>query len=96
MRFSHSRVSTFVQCPYKFKLRYLDGIETIQDPPADNALVIGKAMHMGIEEGIPAAVRWYAEQFSILTDLHIHEMIKLEILLPKVRALIDHLVGGGG
>lgn len=90
MRFSHSRVSTFIQCPYKFKLRYLDGIETIQDPAADNALVIGKAMHMGIEEGIPAAVRWYAEQFSILNDLHIHEIIKLEILLPKVRALIDY------
>lgn len=90
MRFSHSRVSTFVQCPYKFRLRYLDGIETIQDPAADNALVIGKAMHMGIEEGIPAAVRWYSEQFSILTDLHIHEITKLEFLLPKVRALIDY------
>ena len=66
MRFSHSRVSTFVQCPYKFKLRYLDGLETIQDPSADNALVIGKAMHMGIEEGIPAAVRWYAGSLASL------------------------------
>ena len=90
MRFSHSRVSTFVQCPYKFRLRYLDGIEIIQDPAADNPLVIGKAMHMGIEEGIQTAVRWYAEQFSLLTDLNIHEMMKLEILLPKVRALIDY------
>jgi phage nucleotide-binding protein len=90
VRFSHSRVSTFVQCPYRFKLRYLDGVEIIPDPAADNPLVIGKAMHMGIEEGIPAAVLWYTEQFSILTDLNIHEMIKLEILLPKVRALIDY------
>jgi RecB family exonuclease len=90
VRFSHSRVSTFSQCPYKFKLRYLDGIETIEDPAADNPLVIGKAMHMGIEQGISAAVKWYSEQFTVLSDLNIHEIIKLEILLPKVRELIDY------
>jgi hypothetical protein len=33
---------------------------------------------------------WYAEQFSLLGDLHIHEIIKLEMLLPKVRTLIDY------
>lgn len=90
MRFSHSRVSTFIQCPYKFKLRYVDGITTIEDPKPDDPLVIGKAMHLGIEEGISAAVMWYSEQYTILTDLHIHEIIKLEILLPKVRYLIDY------
>lgn len=90
MRFSHSRVSAFVQCPYKFKLRYLDGTLTIHDPAADNPLVIGKAMHTGIEEDVPAAVRWYSGQFTVLTDLHVNEIIKLEILLPKVRALIDY------
>ena len=90
MRFSHSRVSTFVQCPYKFKLRYLDGVQVIQDPAPDNPLIIGKAMHMGIEEGIPAALKWYKEQFASLTDLHVHEIIKLEALLPKVRGLIDY------
>jgi len=87
VRYSYSRVSTFVQCPYKFKLRYVDGIQTLQDPLPDDALVMGKAMHKGIEEGVTAAVEWYGEQFSVLTDLHVNEIIKLEILVPKVRAL---------
>lgn len=90
MRFSYSRVSAFIQCPYKFKLRYLDGIEVIQDPAPDNALVMGKAMHMGIEEGVSAAVNWYKEQFTVLNDFHIHELIKLEIMIPKVMAMIDY------
>ena len=90
MRFSYSRVGTFIQCPYKFKLRYMDSVDTIKDSKPDDPLIIGKAMHMGIEEGIPAAVNWYSEQFTVLTDFHIHEMMKLEILLPKVRALIDY------
>lgn len=90
MRFSYSRVGTFVQCPYQFKLRYVDGLKTIKDSKPDDPLIIGKAMHMGIEESILAAVKWYSEQFTFLTDLHIHEMMKLKILLPKVRALIDY------
>lgn len=31
-----------------------------------------------------------SEQFSVLTDLNIHEIMKLEILLPKVQRLIDY------
>lgn len=90
MRFSHSRVSTFNQCPYKFKLQYLDGVGTIRDLAPDDALIVGNAMHKGIEQGIPAAAQWYREQFNILTDLHINELMKLEMLLPKVRAIIDY------
>jgi len=90
VRFSHSRVSTFTQCPYKFKLQYLDEIKTIKDPAADDALIVGNAMHMGIEKGITPAVKWYSGQFSVLSDLNINEIIKLEILLPKVRRLIEY------
>ena len=89
MRFSHSRVSTFIQCSYKFKLQYLDEIKIIQDLAPDDPRIIGNAMHKGIEQGVAAAVTWYSEQFSVLTDLNIHEIIKLEILIPKVRELID-------
>lgn len=90
MRFSHSRVSTFKQCSYKFKLQYLDKVTTIKDPAPDDALIVGNAMHRGIEQGIPAAVQWYSQQFTVLTDLHINEIIKLEILLPKVRQIVDY------
>ena len=55
MQFSYSRVNTFAQCPYKFKLQYLDEVTTIRDPAADDALIVGSAMHKGIEEGVEAA-----------------------------------------
>ena len=90
MRFSYSRVSTYQQCPYKFKLQYLDGAVTIRDPSPDDALIVGNAMHKGIEQGTGAALQWYDEQFTVLTDLHIHELMKLELLLPKVQSLIDY------
>ena len=90
MRFSHSRVSTFTQCPYKFKLQYVNGITTIRDPSPDDALIIGNAMHKGIEEGILWATRWYGKQFSLLTDFHINEIIKLQLLLPKLQKIIDY------
>ncbi|MBP2654229.1 MAG: phage nucleotide-binding protein [Firmicutes bacterium] len=90
MRFSHSRVSAFTKCPYKFKLRYLIGVNTIRDSAPDDALIVGNAMHKGIEQGIAAAGQWYSEQFSVLTNLNINEIIKLETLLPKVRKLIDY------
>ena len=90
MQFSHSRVSTFTQCPYKFKLQYVNGITTIRDPLPDDALIIGNAMHKGIEEGILWATMWYGKQFSLLTDLHINEIIKLQMLLPKVQKIIDY------
>ena len=46
MRMSFSRVETFVNCPYRFKLRYLDKLETLPewDDPA-NPLIIGTALH---------------------------------------------------
>ena len=89
MQFSYSRVNTFAQCPYKFKLQYLDEVTTIRDPAADDALIVGSAMHKGIEEGVEAALEWYGKQFSMLTDLHVNEMIKLETLIPKARSSID-------
>ena len=49
MQFSYSRVNTFAQCPYKFKLQYLDEAKTIRDPAADDALIVGSAKQKGIE-----------------------------------------------
>ena len=89
MQFSYSRVNTFAQCPYKFKLQYLDEAKTIRDPAADDALIVGSAMHKGIEEGVGVALDWYGKQFSVLTDLHVNEMIKLETLIFKARRGID-------
>jgi putative RecB family exonuclease len=43
---SPSRLNTWLACPLKFKLKYIDGIET----PTSPNLFLGKAVHRGLED----------------------------------------------
>lgn len=88
MQVSHSRVETFCRCPHKYFLRYVEGLDTIPNTDPDNALILGTALHTGIEEGVDQALEFYRNSFPILTDDHINEMIKLEALIPKAKALL--------
>lgn len=90
MRMSFSRVETWMGCPYRFKLRYLDGLETLPnwDDPA-NPLIIGTALHHGIEKGVAEAVQEYLMSFPVAGELHENEAIKLQELVPKVKTLVD-------
>ena len=88
MRVSHSRVDLFNKCPYRYRLRYVEGLNTISDTEPDNALILGTALHTGIEEGVEQALDFYQSSFPILTDDHIHEMMKLEAMIPKAKALL--------
>lgn len=69
-------------------MRYLEGLNTLPNTDPDNALILGTALHTGIEEGVDQALDFYQNSFPILTDEHIHEMIKLEALIPKAKALL--------
>ena len=88
MQFSHSRIETFERCKFLFRLRYLDELTTIPDTTPDNALILGTALHTGIEEGVAAALDYYSHAFPVLTDDHITEMIKLEYLIPLARSAL--------
>ena len=88
MQVSHSRVECFQNCPYKFKLHYQDELQTVKADNADNALFLGTALHTGLEKNVEAAVTEYYMQFPIITDAHVNEAIKLELLIPKAAALI--------
>lgn len=88
MRVSHSRVETFNRCPFKYRLRYVDRLKTIPNTDPDNALILGTALHTGIEEGVDKSLDFYANSFPVLTDDHINEMIKLEAMIPKAKALL--------
>lgn len=88
MQVSHSRVECFQSCLYRYKLRYLDELQTVKSDEADNALIIGTALHTGLEKNVEAAITEYYMQFPIITDAHINEALKLELLVPKAAALI--------
>lgn len=69
-------------------MRYVDRIGTIPNTDPDNALILGTALHTGIEKGVDQALKFYQNSFPALTDEHINEMIKLEAMIPKAKALL--------
>lgn len=85
---SFSRITTYTKCPYQYKLRYIDGLETVFDCEAQNALVLGTAMHECVELGVDSAVEHYIAQYPVLTDAIIDETIKLKCLGQKLENLV--------
>lgn len=89
MRYSVSRVGCFNSCPYQFKLRYLDGLETLPnyDDP-QNALYLGSALHKGIETTVEEGIKLYFDSYPIISDAHINEALKLAYWIPRVKELL--------
>ena len=59
---------------------------TLPPDNADNALLLGHALHTGIEQGMEAGVREYLMGFPIIGDEQINEQMKLEYWIPRARA----------
>jgi len=68
--YSHSRLSCFEQCPYKFKLKYLDKIETEVEQSVEAFL--GSRVHETLEK--------------LYRDLEFHKMNSLDDLLCFLRS----------
>lgn len=83
--FGYSAVSTFEQCPFQYKCRYIDGLQTIPTDDPTNALVIGTALHKAIETDIDTAIEEYFNSYPLITDQHVDEEIKLRYLMPMVK-----------
>lgn len=88
MQVSYSRVSSFEQCPFKWKLRYIDKFETIDKCDPGDALKLGTALHEGIETDVETSIKNYFMSYPIISDLHENEAIKLRKLIPKAKELL--------
>lgn len=88
LKFSYSRVDTFNQCPLKFKYRYIDGLELISVPDFNSPLVLGSAIHKGIESGVDAMEREYKENYPVLETRHYNELLKLDYNLNRINKMI--------
>jgi phage nucleotide-binding protein len=71
-------------------LRYLEGLKTIPDDDPTNALYLGTALHTGLEIDVEAAIEQYYGNYPIITDDHINEAIKLEVMIPKAKFMIPY------
>jgi len=88
MKLSHSRVETYTKCPRQFKYRYIDELATLPTDDPASPLVLGHALHTGIEQDVKAAVKEYYSAYPVINDNHITEAMKLEYLIPKVKELL--------
>lgn len=61
---------------------------TLPPDNADNPLIIGTALHMGLEQGVAKALDTYFMSYPVITDDHINEAIKLENLIPRAAKLL--------
>lgn len=89
MQYSYSRVELYGQCPYHYRLRYVDQLKPMERYDPQDALILGTAFHKCIEESIPDAIEWYYSQYPIITDLHVEEAMKLEAIGEKARRWIN-------
>ncbi len=87
-KIGYSAVSTFENCPYQYKLRYIDEVEMLDEYEPTDALKLGTALHRGIEVDTSTAIQEYFNSYPIITDAHITEAIKLETMIPKVKEVI--------
>lgn len=88
MQVSYSRIGSHEKCPYSFKLHYYDELETIFNCDPQNALVLGHALHTGLEKDIETAIKEYYAAYPVIKDAHITEAMKLEYLIPKVKVIL--------
>jgi len=88
MQLSHSRVDCFNQCPFKYKLRYKRKFQTLPKGEPNDPLILGHALHTGIEKDVKTAVDEYYNAYPIITDRHIEEVMKMEYWLPKIKDIL--------
>jgi phage nucleotide-binding protein len=69
-------------------LRYNKELKTLPPDNADNALLVGTALHTGLEKNVETAIQEYFMEYPVITDNHINEAMKLEAMIPKAAALI--------
>lgn len=88
MQVSYSRVECFNQCPRKWKLHYIDEIQTLPSDSPTNALILGTAIHRTIETNSDTAIKEYYMSYPVITDEHTAEALKIEIIGNKAKEML--------
>ena len=84
--FSYSKVACFRDCPFKYRLQYIEKLEPKDSIDPADALVEGSAVHLGIEKNnIDDGINYYKDYFKDieLSERHLFEIEKLKIAIQK-------------
>lgn len=85
MQYSHSRVEQFNKCPRAFKYKYVDNINMILVPEPNDARICGNTVHLMAEKDYSQAIDFYTSYYPLITNAHINEIVKFELIYPKLR-----------
>ena len=88
LKYHFSTAQCFENCRYKYKLTYLDDLQTLPSDDPQNPLILGTAIHKGMETDLQTAVREYLNSYPVIDDRHINEVIKMEHWIPRMKDLI--------
>lgn len=69
-------------------MHYIQKINTIFECDAQSPLVLGLAIHTGVEHDVETAIKEYLNNYPIITDLQVNELIKLEYWIPKIKEIL--------
>ena len=86
--FHFSTAECFENCPARFGFRYRQNIEVLSTDDPANPLILGTAIHRGMEKDMETAIQEYKDSYPIITDAHINEIIKLEYWIPRMKELL--------
>lgn len=89
MQFSYSRVELFKQCPCRFKYSYIDELKAISELDYNDALILGSSLHLGLETDVNNMLDTYHKSYNIIDNNQVNESIKLEILVDKVKKILN-------
>lgn len=84
---SWSRVNTFLECKYRYYLKYVLEYKELSDYKADDPFFLGTAMH----EAIAGVKEWeenYYNKYFLIEEEHKEQVEKIKKRLPKVLELI--------
>lgn len=84
LKVSYSRISVYNECPFKYRLVYLEHLEPLDDFSPGNALYVGTAAHEAVEKrSVEAGIESYKSHFKELGPEHEFEIEKLKIMSQK-------------
>ena len=90
MRVSYSRISTWAQCPRRFRYRYIDGLEADRDTDPSSPLLTGTMLHRAVETDVETAIREYYESVPVASDSSEEEIMRIVSLAPKVSEALPY------
>ena len=86
--FHFSTAECFENCPARFQFRYINEFNTLPTDDPANPLILGTAIHRGMEKDLETAIHEYMQSYPIITDAHINEVIKMEHWIPRMKELL--------